>query len=75
MWLWPQGLWGTIITIGTSIVEVVSGTHYAVSIVEYIANTIRFEPKAQDARMTAHKLRWLDDRERPVVANQSAPTA
>jgi len=31
-------------------------------------------PKVNDARMTAHKLRWLDDRERPVVANQNAPT-
>jgi len=29
-------------------------------------------PKAHDARVTAHKLRWLDDRERPVVANQNA---
>ena len=32
-------------------------------------------PKAHDARVTAHKLRWLDDRERPVVANQTGPTA
>ena len=32
-------------------------------------------PKVNAVRMTAHKLRWLDDRERPVVANQTAPTA
>ncbi len=32
-------------------------------------------PKANLARMTAHKLRSLDDRERPVVANQNASTA
>jgi transcriptional regulator with XRE-family HTH domain len=31
-------------------------------------------PKANLARMTAQKLRSLDDRERPVVANQNAPT-
>ncbi|SRR6266404_4223880 len=32
-------------------------------------------PKPDDARMTAHKLRWLDGRERSVVANQNASTA
>ena len=32
-------------------------------------------PKAHDARMIEHKLRWLDDREHPVVANQIPPTA
>ena len=32
-------------------------------------------PKANDARMTAHKLRSLNDRERPVVANQNGSTA
>jgi transcriptional regulator with XRE-family HTH domain len=31
-------------------------------------------PKAHDAHMTAHKLRSLDDRERPVVANQNTST-
>src|ERR1700676_3988450 len=31
-------------------------------------------PKASDVRMAAHKLRWLADRERPLVANQNAPT-
>jgi transcriptional regulator with XRE-family HTH domain len=31
-------------------------------------------PKARDVRMAAHKLRWLADRERPVVANQNAST-
>jgi len=29
-------------------------------------------PKGSEARMTAHKLRWLTDRETPVVANQSS---
>jgi transcriptional regulator with XRE-family HTH domain len=29
---------------------------------------------AHDARMTAHKLRSLDGRERPVVAHHNAPT-
>ena len=32
-------------------------------------------PNAHDARMTAHKLRSLDDREHSVVANQNAPAA
>src|SRR6202521_2855546 len=32
-------------------------------------------PNAHDARMTAHKLRSLDYRERPVVANQNASMA
>ena len=32
-------------------------------------------PNAHDARMTAHKLHSLDDRERPVVANQNASTS
>ena len=32
-------------------------------------------PKNNDARMTAHKLRWLDDRERLVVANQNTSTS
>ena len=32
-------------------------------------------PNAHDARITAHKLRSLDDRERPMVANQDAPVA
>lgn len=32
-------------------------------------------PNAHDARMTTHKLRSLDDRERPVVANQNASTS
>jgi transcriptional regulator with XRE-family HTH domain len=27
--------------------------------------------KGSAAQVTAHKLRWLDDRERPVVANQT----
>src|SRR5258706_10075515 len=31
-------------------------------------------PNAHDARMTAQKLRSLDDRERPVVAHHNAPT-
>jgi transcriptional regulator with XRE-family HTH domain len=31
-------------------------------------------PNAHDTRMTAHKLRWLDERERPVVANHNAST-
>lgn len=31
-------------------------------------------PKASDVRMAAHKLRWLADRERPLVANQNPPT-
>src|ERR1700687_88267 len=29
-------------------------------------------PKPSHARMAAHKLHWLDDRERPVVANQKS---
>jgi transcriptional regulator with XRE-family HTH domain len=32
-------------------------------------------PKGSDALINAHKLRWLDDRERPLVANQSASLA
>ena len=32
-------------------------------------------PNAHNARMTAHKLRSLGDRERPVVANQNSSTA
>jgi transcriptional regulator with XRE-family HTH domain len=31
-------------------------------------------PNARDARMTAHKLRSLDHRERPVVAHHNTPT-
>jgi len=31
--------------------------------------------QASGALVTAHKLRWLNDRERPLVANQSSTTA
>ena len=32
-------------------------------------------PKASDARMIEHKLRWLADRERPLVASQTSSAA